>query len=133
VLSRCAALLAALALAGGLGACGADDELSTDIPRTSPDLTIPDSTTEIPADTTSSTTPSTTTTSTLPDAGTTPPAAVAPPPVAAAPVAPPPSSTTGGATPGAGTGGQATTGGAQPGDSGFESFCRENPGAGPPC
>jgi hypothetical protein len=130
MLRRCAALLAAVALAGGLGACGADDELSTDIPRTSPDLTIPDATTEIPADTTG-TTSTTVTTATVPDAGTTPPAAVAPPPVVAPPVAPPASSTTGGAAPA--TGGQATTGGAQPGDGEFETFCRDNPGAGPPC
>jgi hypothetical protein len=128
--ARCAALLAALALAGGVAACGADDELSTDIPRTSPDLTIPASTTEIPADTTSSTT-STTTTATVPAGGTPPAAGVTPPPVVPPPVAPPPSSTTGGATPP--TGGTATTGGAQPGDGEFESFCRDNPGAGPPC
>ncbi|MEY2514598.1 MAG: hypothetical protein QOJ89_1956 [bacterium] len=130
MLSRCAALLAALALAGGLGACGSDDEFSTDIPRTSPDLTIPDATTEIPADTTS-TTSTTATTSTVPGGGTTPPAAVTPPPVAQPPVAPPPSSTTGGASPP--TGGQSTTGGAQPGDGEFQDFCRQNPGAGPPC
>ncbi|MDX6678606.1 MAG: hypothetical protein QOE31_2658 [Solirubrobacteraceae bacterium] len=131
MLSRCAALLAALALAGGLGACGSDDELSTDIPRTSPDLTIPASTTEIPDDTSTTSTSSTTTTSTVPDSGVAPPPAVTPPPVAATPVTPPPSSTTGGAAPP--TGGQSTTGGAQPGNSEFENFCRDNPGAGPPC
>jgi hypothetical protein len=133
VLGRCAALLAALAVAGGLGACGADDELSPDIPRTSPDLTIPASTTDIPETGTTTSPASTTSTLALPDAGTTPPAAIAPPPVAPTPVTPPPSSTTGGAAPQ--TRGQSTvdTGGAQPGDGEFQNFCRDNPGAGPPC
>ena len=76
---RASALLAALALAGGLSACGADDEFSSDIPRTSPDLTIPTATTEVPdaADTSTSATTATTT-STVPDTGAAaPPAAVA--------------------------------------------------------
>jgi hypothetical protein len=129
---RCAALLVALAVTAGLGACGADDELSPDIPRTSPDLTIPASTTDIP-ETGTTTSPATTTSPTGPDAGTTPPAAVAPPPVAPTPITPPPSSTTGGAVPP--TRGQSTldTGGAQPDDGEFQNFCRDNPGAGPPC
>jgi hypothetical protein len=128
---RCVALLAALALAGGLSACGADDELSTDIPRTSPDLTIPSATTELPpADTTTSSTTDTTSTAPATGQGATPPAQVAPPQAVAPPVAPP-ASTTGGA--GAGTGGQPTTGGASPDDPDFQNFCRDNPGAGPPC
>jgi len=127
-------LLAAVALAGGLSACGADEELSSDIPRTSPDLTIPTATTELaPADTTPSTT--TATISTTPQAGAAaPPAAVQPPPVAVAPP-PPPASTTGGAGAGAGAGtqGTPTTGGAAPSDPDFQNFCRDNPGAPPPC
>jgi len=129
---RCTALLAALALAGGLGGCGADDELSSDIPRTSPDLTIPTATTQLP-DPETATTPSTTTTSTstIPDTGVAPPAVVQPP-AAVEPQPPPPASTTGGA--GAGPPPPAsTTGGAAPSDPDFQNFCRDNPGAGPPC
>ncbi len=121
--SRGLALLAILSLAGGLAACGSDDEPSSDIPRTSPDLTIPTATTQLPADdTTTNATATSTSTSTVQQA--TPPAVVAPPPVVAPPVAPP-ASTTGGAT-AAPTGGQRTTGGATPGDADFQNFCREN-------
>jgi hypothetical protein len=129
-------LLAVLALAGGLSACGSDDSLSTDIPRTSPDLTIPSETTDLPpagptSTSTSTTSTSTTTSSTLPPA-TTPPAAAEPPAAAAPPPAQAPATTTGGAgSTGAGT----TTGGSQPSTGGadFQNFCRDNPGAGPPC
>ena len=128
--SRRAALLAALALAGGLGACGADDEFSTDIPRTSPDLTIPTATTEIDsADTTTDTTSTTDTTTGAPPAAVTPPA-VAPPAAATPPAPAPPAPTTGGATPPSGP--QSTTGGARA-DPEFQNFCRDNPGAPPPC
>ncbi len=131
MLTRCAALLAALALAGGLSACGSDDELSSDIPRTSPDLTIPTATTDLPDTETSTTeTTSTTSTSTVPQSGVAPPAAVQPP-AAVAPAQPPPATTTGGA--GANVDGQSTTGGASPTDPDFQNFCRDNPGAGPPC
>jgi len=127
--SRCAALLATIVLAGGLSACGADEELSSDIPRTSPDLTIPTATTELPpADTTATT--STVATSTIPQGAAAPPAVVQPP-AAVAPPPPPAASTTGGA--GAGTGGTPTTGGATPSDPDFQNFCRDNPGAPPPC
>ncbi len=128
---RASALLAALALAGGLSACGADDEFSSDIPRTSPDLTIPTATTEVPDAADTSTSASTTaTTSTVPDTGAAAPPAAAQPPAVVQPQAPPPASTTGGATP---PGGQSTTGGATPSDPDFQNFCRDNPGAGPPC
>jgi hypothetical protein len=127
--SRRAALLAALALAAGLGACGADDELSSDIPRTSPDLTIPTATTELPPEDTATST-STTATSTIPQGAVAPPP-VAQPPAAVTPPPPPAVSTTGGA--GAGGGGQSTTGGATPSDPDFQNFCRDNPGAPPPC
>jgi hypothetical protein len=127
---RCAVLLAALALAGGLSGCGADDELSSDIPRTSPDLTIPTATTELPPEDTATST-STTSTSTLPQSAT--PPAVAQPPAAVVAPPPPAASTTGGAGAGPGTGGQSTTGGATPTDPDFQNFCRDNPGAGPPC
>jgi hypothetical protein len=126
---RILALLAILSLAGGLTACGADDEPSSDIPRTSPDLTIPTATTQLPADTTADATTTATDTSTLSQAA--PPAAVTPPAVVAPPVAPP-ASTTGGAA-AAPTGGQQTTGGAQPGDADFENFCRDNGNAPPGC
>ena len=128
--SRALALLAILSLAAGLSACGSDDEPSSDIPRTSPDLTIPTATTQLPADdTTTNATTTATNTSTLQQA--TPPAVVAPPPVVAPPVAPP-ASTTGGAA-AAPTGGQRTTGGATPGDADFQNFCRENGNAPPGC
>jgi hypothetical protein len=127
---RCTALLAALALAGGLSGCGADDELSSDIPRTSPDLTIPTATTDLPEP--ASTGTSTLSTSTVPESGAAAPPAVVQPPAAVAPQAAPPASTTGGAGAGA-TPGQSTTGGASASDPDFQNFCRDNPGAGPPC
>ncbi|MGH2899458.1 MAG: hypothetical protein ACRDMZ_12340, partial [Solirubrobacteraceae bacterium] len=103
-------LLAVLTLSGGLSACGADDELSTQIPRNAPDLTIPTATTEGRAD---ATTPSTTTeTSTTAGPATTPPAVAAPPATPPATATPPASSTTGGQAP---TTGQSTTGGTQAG------------------
>jgi hypothetical protein len=132
MVSRAAALLAALALAGGLSACGGDDEVSSDIPRTSPDLTIPTATTDVPDSETSTSATTATSTSTVPATGGATPPAVAQPPAAVQPQAPPPGSTTGGA--GTGTpAGQSTTGGATPSDPDFQNFCRDNPGAGPPC
>ena len=120
--ARLLTLLTVLVLAFGLGACGADDEPGADIPRTSPDLTIPTTTTEeAPADATTTGTTSTTDTTTTP---VTPPAA-ATPQAPAAPPAPAGSSTTGGAAPT----GQSTTGGATAGGGEFENFCAQNPGA----
>ena len=130
---RWTALLTVVALASAAGGCGADDDLSTDIPRTSPDLTIPSATTENDsADTTTDTTSTTDTTTGTPPAAVTPPA-VAPPAAVTPPPAPapaPPVSTTGGA--GAPSGPQSKTGGAQA-DPEFQNFCRDNPGAPPPC
>ena len=119
-------LLAALALAGAVGGCGSDDELSVQVPKTSPDLTIPTGTTEAPVADAPTTT--TQTTATAPTQAVTPPAAAVTPP---APVAPPPappagSATTGGQAPATG---QSTTGGAQAGGGEFEDFCAQNPGA----
>jgi hypothetical protein len=120
--ARCLTLLTTVILALGLAACGADNELSTDIPRTSPDLTIPTATTPEPQAAAGASTTDTTTTET----STTP----ATPPAAVTPQAPPPatpqgSSTTGGAAPT----GQSTTGGATAGGGEFENFCAQNPGA----
>jgi hypothetical protein len=122
------ALLTILVLAIGLGACGSGDEPSADIPRTSPDLTIPTATSAAPPAAPSSTTTSTTSTSAAPAA---PPPAAAPPAAAAPPPAPQGSSTTGGQapTPGQGQGPQSTTGGAQAGGGDFKDFCAQNPGA----
>jgi len=119
---RLLSLLAVLTLAGGLAACGSDDELSTQIPKTAPDLTIPTGTTDTPAParTTPTTTTSTTTTQSVAPPAVTPPAAAAPPPPPAG------SATTGGQAPATG---QSTTGGAQAGGGEFEDFCAENPGA----
>jgi hypothetical protein len=121
--ARCLTLLTILALAFGLAACGSDDTPSPDIPRASPDLTIPTTTTQepAPADTTTTGTTSTTDTTTTP---VTPPAA-ATPQAPAAPPAPAGSATTGGAAPT----GQSTTGGATAGGGEFENFCAQNPGA----
>lgn len=120
--ARVLTLLTILALAFGLAACGSDDEPSPEIPRASPDLTIPTTTTEEPAaDTATTATTSTTDTTTTP---VTPPAA-ATPQTPAAPPAPAGSSTTGGAAPT----GQSTTGGATTGGGEFENFCAQNPGA----
>ena len=115
-------LLAVLTLAAGVGACGSDDELSNQIPKTSPDLTIPTGTTEAPVDaatTTTSTTSTSTTSSVAPPAAVTPPAATPPAPPAG-------SATTGGQAPATG---QSTTGGAEAGGGEFEDFCAQNPGA----
>jgi hypothetical protein len=119
-------LLVVLALAGGLSACGSDDELATPVPKTAPDLTIPTATTEArPGDTSSpSTTTSTTTTGTT--SAVTPPASATPPATPPPAAAPPPASTTGGQTPAQG---QPTTGGTQANGGEFENFCSENPGA----
>jgi hypothetical protein len=113
-------LLAVLALTGGLSACGSDDELTQQIPKTSPDLTVPTGTTASrPEAATTTTATATTTTPVAPPAAATPPAA--PPPAAA-----PGSATTGGQAP---TTGQSTTGGATAGGGEFENFCAQNPGA----
>lgn len=117
------ALLTAFALAGGLGACGGDDEFSTATPKSTPDLTIPTATSDTPPAQRSSGTTATSTTSSTP-------AGSAPPPAAAQPSAvPPPAAADGSAT----TGGQApqsqsTTGGAQAGGGEFNDFCAQNPG-----
>ena len=119
------ALLAVLASCAGLSACGADEELSTKVPKTSPDLTIPTGTTPArPADTPADTT--TTATTTTPDGGqqVTPPAVVTPPPATPPPATGSPQ--TGGQAPQ--TGGQSTTGGAQAGGGEFDDFCAQNPG-----
>ena len=63
--SRCLALLAALALAGGLSACGGDDEVTSDIPRTIAGPDDPDGD-DRACRRTRRPRPSTTTTSTLP-------------------------------------------------------------------
>ena len=124
--ARPLALLAVVALAGGLGACGSDDELSTQIPKTSPDLTIPTGTT--PARASDTTTPATTTATTTTEAS----GAVAPPAAVTPPAAPPPPAATGSPQTGGQapqTGGQSTTGGTSAGGGEFENFCSENPGA----
>ena len=112
-------LLAVLALTGGLSACGSDDELTQQVPKTSPDLTIPTGTT---AGRPAAVTTTATATTTTPAA---PPAAAAPP-ATPPPAAEPGSATTGGQAP---TTGQSTTGGAQAGGGEFENFCAQNPGA----
>ena len=122
------ALLAVLASCGGLSACGADEELSTKVPKTSPDLTIPTGTTEARPDdtaTTDTTSTATTTTPVTPQGGVTPPPAATPPPATPPPAAGG-SPQTGGQAPQTG---QSTTGGATAGGGEFESFCAENPGA----
>ena len=121
---RLLALLAAVALSAAVSACGSDEELSTQIPQTSPDLTIPTGTTPVRQDATAThgddddhdDRPTTA----LAAAVVTPPAPVPPPAGAASPQ-------TGGETPQ--TGGATTTGGTQAGGTEFESFCAENPGA----
>ena len=130
---RCVALLAVVALAGGLSACGADDELSTDIPRTSPDLTIPTATTEVTPSQSSTT--GTSTTRHVDDG-----AVRWRRPAGGRPAA------RGRRAAGRAAARrqhdrrrrsaeqrQATTGGANAGDSEFQNFCRDNPGAPPPC
>lgn len=121
------ALLAVLAACGGLSACGSDEELSTQVPATSPDLTIPTGTTEAPSDDAATTTQTTTATTAAPatEQPAAPPGAPTPP---AAPPPPPPatgSPQTGGQAPQTG---QSTTGGTQAGGSEFDDFCAENPG-----
>lgn len=124
---RLLSLLAVLTLSGGLSACGSDDELSTQVPKTSPDLTIPTGTTEAPAAATTTDTTATTATTATTQA-VTPPAAAAPPAAATPPAPPAGSATTGGQAP-APPSGQSTTGGARAGGGEFEDFCAQNPGA----
>jgi hypothetical protein len=119
--ARALTLLTILALAFGPAACGSDDEPSPEIPRASPDLTIPTTTTDEPA--ANATTTATTSTTDTTTTAVTPPAAT--PQTPAAPPAPAGSSTTGGAAPT----GQSTTGGATTGGGEFENFCAQNPGA----
>ncbi|HWC27733.1 MAG TPA: hypothetical protein VG474_14180 [Solirubrobacteraceae bacterium] len=120
-------LLAVLALASVPAACGADDELSTQLPKTAPDLTVPTDTTEgRAADTPTTATTATSTTTTGAPAAPPPAAAAAPPPAAPPPAAPGGSATTGGQAPATG---QSTTGGAPAGGGEFENFCAQNPGA----
>ena len=116
------ALLAVAALAAGMSACGADDDLSTSIPKTSPDLTIPTGTTAAP--------PARHANLDDRDDDERPRRAVTPPAAAAPPATPPPAAgeaTNGGQAPG--TDAQPTTGGAQAGGGEFENFCAQNPGA----
>lgn len=117
-------LLAVLAVTAGIGACGADDELSVEAPRTSPELTIPTGTTEAPAAAT--TTATTDTTAATPTTQAPAPPAAAAPPEPAPPAPPAGSATTGGQAPATG---QSTTGGTQAGGGEFEDFCAQNPGA----
>ena len=118
------AVLAVIAACAGVSACGADEELSTKVPKTSPDLTIPTGTTPArPADTPADTT-TTATTTTPADGQVTPPASVTPPPATPPPATGSPQ--TGGQAPQ--TGGQSTTGGAQAGGGEFDDFCAQNPG-----
>ncbi len=118
------AVLAVIASCAGVSACGADEELSTKVPKTSPDLTIPTGTTPArPADTPADTT-TTATTTTPADGQVTPPAGVTPP--AATPPPATGSPQTGGQAPQ--TGGQSTTGGAPAGGGEFDDFCAQNPG-----
>lgn len=117
-------LLAVLAVTAGVGACGADDELSVEAPRTSPELTIPTGTTEAPAAAT--TTATTDTTAATPTTQAPAPPAAAAPPEPAPPAPPAGSATTGGQAPATG---QSTTGGTQAGGGEFEDFCAQNPGA----
>jgi hypothetical protein len=120
---RAALVLACAALSGGaLGACGGSDAFVDSVPKSTPDLTVPNNGAGLPPAQTTSTTPTTgTTTTTTPTTG------------AAAPVSPTtqttPSSQTGG-TPSGGTTTQTTTnnsGGTPAG--GFSDFCKQNPGA----
>jgi hypothetical protein len=134
------ALLAGLALAGALGACGSDEEFTDVVPQTTPELRAP-ANASLPAaegDETSTTdTTETTTTETTPDATATPAEPTTPAaPEQTAPAAP----QTGGAEAGGetpqgtgGTGGETQQGGADAGEDsgGFSDFCEQNPGACP--
>jgi hypothetical protein len=129
---RSLAVLTAFAVAGGLGGCGSDDEFSTAIPKTAPDLTIPTATTDTPAaqqNTATSTTQTTQTTQTTTGSAGAPgdPAAPAPP-AAQPPATPPPAAPAGTPTTGQAPQGQSTTGGAQAGGGEFDNFCEQNPG-----
>lgn len=127
---RSLAVLAVLASCSGVTACGSDDELSTQVPKTSPDLTIPTGTTEARPDDAATTTATTTTATTpapAPQQQAAPPAAASPP--AAAPPPPPASGSpqTGGQAPQT-QAPQSTTGGTQARGGEFDDFCAQNPG-----
>ena len=121
---RSLASLTAVTLAAALGGgCGGDDEFSTAVPKSTPDLTIPTATTDMPPAQQSTGTTATTTTSTATGSSSAAPAP-AQPPAAAPPAAPAGAATTRGQAPQ----GQSTTGGAQAGGGEFDNFCAQNPG-----
>jgi hypothetical protein len=118
---RAPAILIALALGTGLGACGGDSEVTDVVPRSTPDLTVPAETTGLEnAPTTTSTTQTTDTTTSTTAAPATGTGTATPPSAPGATGGTPPAATT---TP--------NTGGASPDASGqqFEDFCEQNPGA----
>ena len=115
---RILVLFAVLVSTIGLAACGDDDNGFGEIPRSTPELTVPPNT-SLGTSSSSSRSGTTGTTGTTGTQTTTTPATTTP--TTSTPA-------TGGATPG-NTQSQPNTGGASPGA--FSEFCKQNPGACP--
>jgi hypothetical protein len=120
---RAALVLGVVALSGGaLGACGGSDTLVDSVPKSTPDLTVPNDSAGLPAvqttATTATTTDTTATGTTTGAAPVTPTQATPAPQTNAAPSGgtPTPTQTT------------ASNGGGTPAG-GFSDFCKQNPGA----
>jgi hypothetical protein len=120
---RAALVLGVVALSGGaLGACGGSDTLVDSVPKSTPDLTVPNDAAGLPAVQTTATTATTDTTAT----GTTTGAAPVTPTTQAAPAPQTNAAPTGGTpTPTQTT--PSNSGGTPAG--GFSDFCKQNPGA----
>jgi hypothetical protein len=124
---RAALVLGLVAISGGaLGACGGDTTYIDSIPKSTPDLTVPNNAVGLPPASTTSTTSTTatTTTGTTTTPGTTTSGSVTPAPTPTTQSSPSggtqtPQTTT--STPSGGSGGTPA--------GGFTDFCKQNPGA----
>jgi hypothetical protein len=123
---RAALVLSLVAVSGGaLGACGGSDALVDSVPKSTPDLTVPDNGAGLPSVSTTATTSTTDTTAT-----TTTPAVggTAAPTTQAAPAPQTGGTPSGGtATPQQTQTTPSNSGGTPAG--GFSDFCKQNPGA----
>jgi hypothetical protein len=133
-----AALALCIVLAGGVSACGGDEESSDVIPKSTPDLVAPANASlgaattrddEAGSGTSTTSTTSTTQTGTAPAQGTTTQQAPAAPAQTTPAEAPPEGTGGAGATTTPPSGGTDTTTGG--GSGGFSDFCQQNPGACP--
>jgi hypothetical protein len=125
---RAALVLTFAALSGGaLGACGGGNVVNDQVPKSTPDLTVPRDAAALAPPSTTSTTSTTATTTTPTTTGTT--TSAAPTTTSATPVTPSGGTSTpsgGTGSPSGGTSTPSTTGNS---NGGFSDFCQQNPGA----